>query len=98
MEDVEDTRRFTFPDTTTSNPGIPSDFLEQFQTAIADLTAQVDQANTAAQQAGEAAQAATDSANEQKMVADKAYLFGIIGVGVGVAGIAIAVVALSRRS
>lgn len=98
IEDVEDTRRFNFPDTTTSNPGIPDDFLEQFQAAIGDLTSQVDQANTAAEQASQAAQAATDSANEQKLAADRAYLFGIIGVGVGVAGIAIAVVALSRRA
>jgi hypothetical protein len=98
IEDAEDTRRFNFPDTTTANPGIPDDFLEQFQAVIGDLTAQVDQANTAAEQASEAAQAATESANEQKLAADRAYLFGIIGVGVGVAGIAIAVVALSRRA
>jgi hypothetical protein len=70
--------------------------LEQLQTVVTDLTAQVDQAATASEEAQQAAQAATESAAEQKVAADRAYLFGMVGVGVGVAGIIIGVVALTR--
>jgi hypothetical protein len=98
IEDVEDTARFTFPTAAnTSSNEIPQQVIEQLQTVITGLTAQVDQANVVAEDARNASQSATESAEELKMAADRAYLFGMIGVGVGVAGIAIAVVALSRK-
>ena len=64
---------------------------------IADLAAQVDEANIAAEEAKTAAASATESSSELKTAADRAYLFGMIGVGVGVAGIAIGVAAMSRK-
>ena len=103
IEDVEDTARFTFPTaaTTTTNSGgnnqIPQELIEQLQTVITDLTAQVEQANVVAQEANNATQSVTESVEELKMSADRAYLFSLIGVGAGAAGIAIGVVALSRR-
>jgi hypothetical protein len=95
IEDVEDTARFSFP----PSSGDPFDpvVLEQLQTVIADLAAQVDEANIAAEEAKTAAASATESSSELKLAADRAYLFGIIGVGVGAAGIAIGVGALSRK-
>jgi hypothetical protein len=97
VEDVEDTARFTFPPSSTNGNEIPQDVIEQLQSVITDLTAQVDAANVAAEEAKTAAASATETSSELKMAADRAYLFGIIGVGVGVAGIAIGVAALSRR-
>jgi hypothetical protein len=109
IEDVEDTARFTFPTgaagttstTTTSSGGgnnqIPQELIEQLQTVISDLTAQVEEANVVAQEADNATQSVADSIEELKMSADRAYLFSLIGVGAGAAGIAIGVVALSRR-
>jgi hypothetical protein len=109
IEDVEDTARFTFPTgaaattttTTTSGGGgnnqIPQELIEQLQTVISDLTAQVEEANVVAQEADNATQSVADSIEELKMSADRAYLFSLIGVGAGAAGIAIGVVALSRR-
>jgi hypothetical protein len=96
IEDVEDTARFAFPPSTGSNPGPV--IVEQLQAVIADLAAQVDEANIAAEEAKTAAAEATESSAELKAASDRAYLFGMIGVGVGVAGIAIGVAALSRRS
>ena len=96
IEDAEDTSRFTFPPSTTSDP-IPQEVIEQLKSVIADLATQVDEAKIAAEDAKTAAADATDTSTELKAAADRAYLFGIIGVGVGVAGIAIGVVALSRR-
>ncbi|MDQ3888750.1 MAG: hypothetical protein M3251_05700 [Thermoproteota archaeon] len=110
VEDVEDTARFTFPpvvastsvsssSTSSSNSSnqIPQALIEQLQTVVADLTAQVEQSNVAAQQANNATQSVTESIGELETSADRAYLFSLIGVGVGTAGIAIGVVALSRR-
>ena len=74
-------------------------FQEQFTVATAghgamhDLTAQVDEANIAAKEAKSAAA----SSAELKTAVDSAYLFGMIGIAVGVAGIVIGVAALSRR-
>src|SRR5919109_4475920 len=96
IEDVGNTRLLEFPPASSSGGGVSDEVLEQLQTVITDLTAQVDQATTASEEAQQAAQAATESAAEQKVAADRAYLFGMVGVGVGVAGIIIGVVALSR--
>ena len=97
IEDVDDTARFTFPPASTGGNPIPQELVEQLQTVITDLTAQVEEANIAAQDAGNATQSVTESVEELKMSADRAYLFSMIGVGAGVAGIAIGVVALSRK-
>ena len=104
IEDVEDTARFTFPPTgaTTNSSGsnnnqIPQGLIAQLQTVITDLTAQVEQANVVAQESNNATQSVTESIEELKISADRAYLFSLIGIGAGAAGIAIGVVALSRR-
>jgi hypothetical protein len=101
IEDVEDTARFSFPPATTNsssgNNQIPQGLIEQLQTVITDLTAQVEEANVVAQEAGNATQSVTESIEELNTSADRAYLFSLIGVGAGAAGIAIGVVALSRR-
>jgi hypothetical protein len=76
---------------------IPQGLIEQLQIVIADLTAQVEQSNVTATQANNLTQSITGSIGELQTSADRAYLFSLIGVGVGTAGIAIGVVALSRR-
>lgn len=108
IEDVEDAARFTFPpvestdgssssSSNSSSIQIPQGLIEQLQIVIADLTAQVEQSNVAAQEANNATQSITGSIEELKTSADRAYLFSLIGVGAGTAGIAIGVAALSRR-
>jgi hypothetical protein len=91
VEDVEDTKLLEFP--STSGDNISLEAIKQLQTVITDLTAQVDQANIAAKEAKNA----TESSAQLKSTVDSAYLFGMIGIGVGVAGIAIGVAALSRK-
>jgi hypothetical protein len=104
IEDVEDTTRFNFPPsaTTTGSGGgggnqIPQGLVEQLQVVITDLTAQVEEANIGAQNANNATQGIMESIEELRISADRAYLFSLIGVGAGVAGIAIGAVAMSRR-
>lgn len=91
IEAIEDTTLVEFPP--ASGGGISDEAIRQLQTVITDLTQQVDEANIAAQEAKDAAQAAT----ELKNTVDSAYLFGMIGIGVGVAGIAIGVAAMRSK-
>jgi hypothetical protein len=95
IEDVGDTRPLEFPPRTGGGQ-VPDDIIEQLQQVITDLNAQVEQATAASEEAVESAEAATESAAELRLSADRAYLFGMVGVGVGVAGIIIGVFALSR--
>jgi hypothetical protein len=106
IEDVEDTARIAFPPsstsaaattTTTGGNQIPQGLVDQIQVGYADLAAQVEEANSAAQAANNATQGITDSIEELGISVDRTYLFSLVGVGIGVAGIAIGVVALSRR-
>jgi hypothetical protein len=111
IEDVEDTARFAFPlsssttttTATTAGAGgggdtqIPQGFIDQLQIVITDLTTQIEEASIAAQEANNSTQSVAESIEELKMSADRAYLFSLIGLGAGTAGIAIGVVALSRR-
>jgi len=102
IEDVEDTARFNFPPATTAGGGgggnqIPQGLVEQLQVVIADLTAQVEEANIEAQNANNATRGIIESIEDLRISADRAYLFSLIGVGAGVAGIAIGAIAMSRR-
>ncbi len=96
IEDVEDSRSLNFPQSTDGGTGVPQDFVEQMQAVISDLTAQIDSASTAAEEARDAAQTASETTAGIKAEADRAYLVGLVGIGVGVAGIAIAAVALRK--
>jgi hypothetical protein len=95
IEDVEDTRALEFPPSQGSDPAT-DEIVEQLQQVIADLTSQVDQATTASEEAVDSANVAAAAAEELKLSSDRAYLFGMVGVGVGVAGIIIGVMALTR--
>ena len=98
LDDVSDPKELTFPSTAGSeNSQVTSGIINQVSNAITDLSTQVDDAQVSADQAQQTAQNATQSAQSIKVSSDGAYLFAMIAVGIGVAGIAIAVIALSRR-
>jgi hypothetical protein len=93
LDTVEDPKQLSFPAGGDSGNPVSSGVISQFKTAITDLTTQVGEAKAAADQAQNAAQ----SAQAIKASADQAFMFGAIGIGIGVAGIALGVIALSRR-
>ena len=99
IEHVEDTRRLNFPESGGAGPGqgVPEDFIEQMRTVLTTLTLEIEDANDLSRDARDAARSAAESASETRTAADVAYMIGIVGIGAGVAGIAIAVVALSRK-
>ncbi len=96
LEDVEDSAGLNFPPSSGNGTGVDPGFVEQMQQVVSDLNSQIDSANTAAEQARNASQTAAQTATDIKAEADRAYLVGLVGIGVGVAGIAIAAVALRK--
>lgn len=97
IEDVGDTRPFEFPARQAGNSTtIPEDIIDQLQQVIAGLNSQVDQATAASEKAVTAAEQASSAAADLKGSADRAYVFGMVGVGLGVAGIVIGVAAITR--
>jgi hypothetical protein len=97
LDDVADPKQLSFPAAGGGPDPVSSGVIDQFRSAITDLTSQVDDAKASADQAQQAAQSAAQSTAGVKASADGAYIFGMIGVGVGVAGIVLAVIALSRK-
>ena len=99
LDVVNDPKQLSFPVSggAASANQISSGVIDQFKTALSDLTSQVDTAKASADQAQQSVHNATQSAQSIKTSVDQAYMFGMIGVGVGVAGIVIAVIALSRK-
>lgn len=91
LDDVADPEQLTFPAEveSSSQNQVTSGVTDQLTQAVTDLSSQVDAAKASADQAQQAAQSIKQSA-------DGAYMFSIIAVGIGVAGIAIAAIALSR--
>jgi hypothetical protein len=96
IEEAEDTRPLEFPPRQDGGNPINEELIEQLQQVIAELNSQVDQATIAAEEAVESANGAVEASEELKTSADRAYLFGMVGVGVGVAGIIIGVMAITR--
>jgi hypothetical protein len=98
LDDVSDPKELTFPSTgEADNSQVTSGVIDQVSNAITDLSTQVDDAKASADQAQQTAQNATQSAQSIKASADGAYMFATVAVGIGIAGIAIAAIALSRR-
>jgi hypothetical protein len=91
LDDVADPEQLTFPAgvESSSQNQVTSGVTDQLTQAVTDLSSQVDAAKASADQAQQAAQSIKQSA-------DGAYMFSTIAVGIGVAGIAIAAIALSR--
>jgi hypothetical protein len=99
LDDASDPKELTFPSSTgdAGNSQVTSGIIDQVSNAITDLSTQVDDAKASADQAQQTAQNATQSAQSIKASADGAYMFATVAVGIGIAGIAIAAIALSRR-
>lgn len=98
LEDVVDTKGISFPPSGGSSSDVPQGFADQIRGVITDLTSQVQDAKNSAQVASSASQNATHASDETRALADRSFLVGVVGVGAGVAGIAVAAIALSRRT
>ena len=100
IEDVEDTGRLEFPP--SSGGGSNSDqqsqqITQQLGTIMSDLSTQIEEIRQISENATNNTQQSLQVSQDTKLTADRAYLVGMIGAGMGAAGIIIAVV-LSRRN
>lgn len=101
LEDVEDTQRVSFPDATQAASGdderTTNAIAEQLTTVISDLRAQINNVSSVAQESRKIAEDSIKSSEELRSAADRAYIFGMIGTGLGAAGIAVAVMISKRQ-
>lgn len=96
IEDVDDKQKLTFPDTSAESAELKS-LASQIQSSVNQLQTTVDQTagkiSSAENSASEAKKLATDIRTD----AERTYSFGIIGMGLGAAGIVVAIAAMTRR-
>lgn len=98
IEDVEDTRRLSFPEASSgANEGQVEQLSGQLTTIISDLTSQVEESKSAAQDARNEAQTATQMVSGLVSASDRTFVLAMIGIGLGIAGIAIAAISFSRK-
>lgn len=94
IEDVESTDKVCFPTTCDqSDSGVPPNL----KNTLSDLALQVEQAQAGASEAINASQNSVRALTDVKAAVDRSYLFVMVGVGVGVAGIVIAATALRKK-
>jgi hypothetical protein len=98
IEDVEDVGRLEFPPSSRGSGDQQSQQItQQLGTIMSDLSTQIDETRQIAENTSNITQQSLQASQDSKIAADRAYLVGMIGVGMGAAGIIIAVT-LSRKN
>ena len=96
LDDVGSVDTVSFPPTSQSSDGGPI-VPAQIEQIISQLTNDITAAKTSADNAAQTAADSQKAVQDAKTSADRAYMIGLTGIGVGIAGIVIAVMAMSRR-
>jgi hypothetical protein len=97
IEDVEDVGRLEFPPSSGGSGDQQSQQItQQLGTILSDLSSQIDQTKQIAENTANNTQQSLQASQDSKLAADRAYMVGMIGAGLGAAGIIIAVT-LSRK-
>lgn len=96
IEDVEDKSRLNFP-AENSNTGELQAITTQLQFSINQLQLNIDKASNNAEEAKQVAEEAVDAINSIKNDFDKVYSFGMLGIGLGAAGVIMGIVAMIRK-
>ena len=96
IEDVEDKSRLNFP-AETSNAGELQTITKQLQSSINQLQLNIDQAAKKAEESNKVAQETLDAITSIKNDFDKVYNFGMLGIGLGAAGVIMGIIAMIRK-
>lgn len=95
IEDVEDKQRLAFPDATAESTELRN-IASQIQSSVNQLQVTVDQVAGKIGDAESSAIEARQIASDMRADAERAYSFGMIGMGLGAAGVIVAIAALTR--
>lgn len=96
IEDVDDKQKLTFPDTSAESTELKN-LASQIQSSVNQLQTTVDQAAGKISSAENSASEAKKLATDMRADGERTYSFGIIGMGLGAAGIVVAIAAMTRR-
>jgi hypothetical protein len=72
--------------------------LQQLSPLISDLISEINETNNRALRAENIAQSSLETIEQLKIYVDRAYVFGMVAIGIGVAAVIVGGVALSRKS
>jgi hypothetical protein len=72
--------------------------LQQLSPLISDLVTEINETNNRVVRAENIAQSSLEAVEQLKISADRAYVFGMVAIGIGLAAVIVGGVALSRKS
>lgn len=97
LEDVEDKGRLNFPAETGSNIDINM-ITSQLQSSLTQLNLKVEQANRMAEESKNVTQITLNTVKDIQKDFYRVYSFGMLGMGLGAAGIIIGIISLIRKN
>jgi hypothetical protein len=97
LDEVQSIDTVSFPIIGTSG-GSNAAFSSQLGTIINQLTSDITDAKNTVNSAAQNYQAAAKSIKDQKDAVDRLYMISMVGIGLGAAGIVIAVISITRKT
>lgn len=98
LDEVQSIDTVSFPLTSSSGGGDNAAINSQLGTIINQLTNDITDAKNTVNSAAQNYQAAAKSIQDQRDAIDRLYMITMVGIGLGAAGIVIAVVAITRKT
>ncbi|RMF31805.1 MAG: hypothetical protein D6752_01385 [Candidatus Nitrosothermus koennekii] len=96
IEDVEDKSRLNFPEE-TSNASELQAITTQLQSSINQLQLNIEQASKKAEESNKVAEDTLDAVKSLRNDFDKVYNFGMLGIGLGAAGVIMGIIAMIKK-
>ncbi len=98
LDDVASVDSLNFPPSSGSSSSDNSATMGQMGTLVNQLTSDIEDAKNNADAASKSVSNVVQSFQEVKNTTDSLYLISMTGIGIGIAGIVIAVIAITRKS
>ena len=96
IEDTEDKQKLAFPDTSADSTELKN-LASQIQSSVNQLQVTVDQVSGRISNAEDSASEALELSSGLRKDAERAYNFGMMGIGLGAAGVIVAIFSLTRK-
>ena len=96
VEDVEDKKKISFPDISVESTELKN-LTSQIQSSVNQLQATVDQMSDKIRNVESKTEQSIGIVTDFRHDTENAYNFGMLGMGLGAAGVIIAIVSLTRK-